>query len=61
MIHHILPIFSVYLCENIKIYDKRRIYTFIHRDAHNLLTSVTFFRPALFFTALIYIYIFGVD
>jgi len=38
MINHI-PIFSVHFCENIKIYDKRRIYTFIHRGAHNLHTG----------------------
>jgi len=46
MINYILPIFSVYFCENIKIYDKRRIYTFIQRGAHNLLTSVRASRGA---------------
>jgi len=54
MINHILPIFSVYFCENIKIYDKRRVYTFIHRGAHNffseLLTQVSTGRWCLVLT-----------
>src|SRR4029434_9565092 len=62
MINHILPIFSVYFCENKKIYDKRRIYTFnmfsfsIHKKKNDNvflqsvhITLVLLNVPSLFF------------